>query len=430
MKKNKKIILIAGFFLAGLLIILPEQMSALFMPEVMLSNFVKPITSFLFDTMKQLLTGIIYFGIASNLFSFSIDNSPKMLDLKNSDFVQTGLNITTSLADILLIAVFITIALGTIFNVEAINAKKHLIKFFVVALLIHFAPLFVGMSIDIGNIIMSSLVVGSGHAAFSTIMENFIGQVAVNLVAIAAAYGGGAIVSALPGGNMAAGLLMATGFLGLTAAFLPGILIQTMVMGILTGLLFSFAIFFLTRVFVIQILAVLAPLAILASVLPQTAPYFKTWFSWLIGWSVGGVLLLFLLTLGLNASGDFLPSSIDFNSGGITLGGFLFSLLSETHIKWIALAVYMITIQTLCAAAIPQISGKISDTISGGMSTAAGKLGKGFSSGKIPDPNKPSKPSGNLQGQIESNISGRIFKSPKSSKQQQSSAPPYDPSYG
>jgi len=45
----------------------------------------------------------------------------------------------------------------------------------------------------------------------------------------------------------------------------------------------------------IQILAVLAPLAILAGVLPKTEPYFKKWLNWLISWTVGGVLMLFLL---------------------------------------------------------------------------------------------------------------------------------------
>jgi len=383
MKKNNFLILASGVLLSATLLLLPEQASAqLASVEVMLSNFVKPITTFLFDIIKQLFTGLIYFLIASSLFSFSVNNSPKMLDLKNSDFVQTGLNITTSLADILLVAVFIAIALGTVFNSESINAKKHFAKFFVAALLIHFAPLFVGMAIDIGNIIMSGLVVGSGHAAFSSVMNNFAGQIVTNFLTISATYGSLAIISAIPAQNILAGVaLCSIGLLG-TFIFLPGILIQIMIMGILTGLLFSFAIFFLTRVFMIQILAVLAPLAILAAVLPQTASHFKTWFSWLIGWSLGGVLLLFLLTLGLNTAGGFLPSDIDFNPEGFTIGGFLFGLLALDHIKWIALAVYMITIQTICAAAIPEISGKISGEISKGMGGTAGKLGQGFKTGK------------------------------------------------
>lgn len=294
MKKSKKLILAAALLLAILLTSVSNEASAFIAPEgVMLSNFVGPIAQYLFDIIKQLLTGLIYFLISSLLFSFSVNNSPKMLDLKNSDFVQTGLGITTSLADILLIAVFIAIALGTIFNAESINAKKHFLKFAVAALLIHFAPLFVYMAIDVGNIIMSGLIVGSGQAAFSSIMNNFAMQILVNLVGIAGSYGAMAVVAGVPFANIFAGVILASvGLLG-TFAFLPGVLIQIMVMGILTGLLFSFAIFFLTRIFMIQILAVLAPLAILASVLPKTEPYFKTWLSWLIGWTVGGVLMLF-----------------------------------------------------------------------------------------------------------------------------------------
>lgn len=42
----------------------------------------------------------------------------------------------------------------------------------------------------------------------------------------------------------------------------------------------------------------------------------------------------------------------------------------------------MITIQTICVAAIPEISGKISGEISKGMGGTAGKLGQGFKTGK------------------------------------------------
>jgi len=427
MGKSKKLILVATFFLAVLLILVSNETSAFMVPEVMVSNFVKPITTYLFDIIKQLLTGLISFLVAAGLFSFSVNNSPKMLDLKNSDFVITGLSITTSLADILLIAVFIAIALGTIFDAESINAKKHFLKFAVAALLIHFAPLFVSMAIDIGNIIMSGLVVGSGQAAFSSIMNNFAMQIAINLAGIAVAYGGMAVASAIPGGNIALGVALAFGILP-AFAFLPGVLIQIMVMGILTGLLFSFAIFFLTRVFMIQILAVLAPLAILANVLPKTESYFKTWLSWLIGWTVGGVLMLFLLTLGLTTAGGFLPNDIDFNSEGFTVGGVLFGLLTMDHIKWIALAVYMITVQTLCAGAIPAISGQISDKISQGAGAAAGKLGQGFRTGKgkEKDPVTGKKLDANFQSAIESKISKRAesYFGTRSSK---ASSPPGTP---
>lgn len=404
MGKNKKLILVTTLFLVILLISVSNEASAFAFPEGMVANFVHPISTYFFDVIKQLLTGLIYFLIASLLFSFSVNNSPKMLDLKNSDFVTTGLGITTSLADILLIAVFITIALGTIFDIESINAKKHFLKFAVAALLIHFAPLFVYMAIDIGNIIMSGLVVGSGQAAFSSVMNNFAMQIGGNLLGLVAAYGGMAVVSAVPGVNIAFGVGLAVGFLGI-AAVLPGVLIQIMVMGILTGLLFSFAIFFLTRIFMIQILAVLAPLAILASVLPKTEPYFKTWLNWLISWTIGGVLMLFLLTLGLTTAGGFLPSGIDFNPEGFSVGGVLFGLLTMDHIKWIALAVYMIAVQTICVGAIPPISGQISGKISEGMGTAAGKLGQGFRTGKRINPDTGKKVDANFQSAIESKIS-------------------------
>ncbi len=424
MKKRYSLILCLGLLTTLLIIALPDKASAFLVPEVNVSNFVKPVTQYLFDIIKQLITGLIYLMIASTLFNFSVNNSPKLLDLNESNFVQTGLNITTSLADILLIAVFIAVALGTIFNIETINAKKHLIKFFIAALLIHFAPLFVYMVIDIANITMSSIVVGSGDM-FSFILKKFTLSVTGSTAAILLTYIAGAVVSGLNGVGTVANIAMVSGFL-VMIAFLPKVLIQLLVMSTLTGLLFSFAFFFLTRIFMIQILAVLAPLAILASILPQTKSYFDTWLSWLIGWSFGGILLLFLLTLGINTSSGFIPDDANFNAEGISISGISFSFLSITsYIYWIALAIYMLTVETLCAATIPDMSKKISGAVSGGMGGAGKAIGGGLTSG-----GKKSNYS-NITGRIGGSASSRWGNPSSEPAAKPSSAKdPYDPAYG
>jgi hypothetical protein len=156
----------------------------------------------------------------------------------------------------------------------------------------------------------------------------------------------------------------------------PHYLIQIMVMSTLTGILFSYAMFFLTRVFMIQILAVLAPLAILASVLPRTSRHFKTWMDWLIGWSLGGILMLFLLTLGLSSSKMIMPANIQYTP--LTFSTYIISTITNWHFYWIALAIYMLAVETICSGLIPQLSGKISDATTKGMSG----LGKGFSGNK------------------------------------------------
>ena len=77
MGESKKLILVTTFFLVALLILVSNETSAFMVPEVMVSNFVKPITTYLFDIIKQLLTGLISFLVAAGLFSFSVNNSQK-----------------------------------------------------------------------------------------------------------------------------------------------------------------------------------------------------------------------------------------------------------------------------------------------------------------------------------------------------------------
>ena len=133
MEKSKKIKLaiIASLLAISItIIILPKQANAQAIDAtigIMLSNFVKPVTQYIFDLFKQMATGLIYLLAAGYLLKTTLNMGPQMIDT-NSLFVKTGLNITMTIADILLIAVFIAIALGSVFNIESINAKKNLIK--------------------------------------------------------------------------------------------------------------------------------------------------------------------------------------------------------------------------------------------------------------------------------------------------------------
>ncbi len=379
MKTTTKILLIISVSILSIiaLCIIPQHAIAQSASmEVMLSNYVKPVTQYIFDLFKQLSTGLIYLLAATTLLKVSLDQTPQMLDLNNSVFVKTGLNITTTLADILLIVVFIAIALGTVFNIESINAKKNLVKFFFAALLIHFAPLFVGMLLDISNIITTGLMVGSGDI-FSSVFNVFAWDIAKSAATLFGIYLAGATSSAILGVNILAGLALVGGMFLLMLTTLPNILIQIMVMGTITGILFSYAMFFLTRVFMIQLLAVLAPLAILASVLQKTESHFRTWMSWLTGWTLGGIVMLFLLTLGLSSAKMIMPANIQYTP--LTFSTYVVSTITDRHFYWLAIAIYMMAVEAICAGMIPALSGQISDKVSGSLGGVGGALGKGLS---------------------------------------------------
>jgi len=135
-------------------------------------------------------------------------------------------------------------------------------------------------------------------------------------------------------------------------------------------------------------------------------------------------LLLFLLTLGINTSSGLLPDDANFYSEGFSLGGVTFNLLSMSHIYWISLAIYILTVETLCAATIPDMSKKISGAVSGGMGGAGKAIGRGFSKGK-----------NSMQTGITNRI-GDAAKSrwgdtePTAQTKSSSTKDPYDPAYG
>ena len=335
-----------------------------------LANYINPITTFLFDLIKQYVEKIAYLLASAYLLQTAVNYSPGWIDI-NSLFVQTGLNITTAIANIMLIAAFITIALGYVFNIDKFNNKKILIKFFISALLVNFAPLFVGMVIDIANIILASIMVGN-EALFTDVFSHLALDAAGSLIALLGAYSLAASASSV--GTLGLPVILATilGASVLMITVVPHYLIQLMSLQMVIAILFSYGIFFLTRVFVIQILAIVAPMAILAGTIPQGEKWFDFWKSWLLTWSFGGILMLFLLTLGLTSL-DML-GSLPESSAPLTTGGYVISSFMEWHLKWFALAIYMTTVEAMCLVAIPELSKQIGS----GLTSGGDKLKSGF----------------------------------------------------
>ena len=137
-------------------------------------------------------------------------------------------------------------------------------------------------------------------------------------------------------------------------------MVQIIVGELMSGLMFSYAVFFLTRVFMLQILAVLSPLAILASALPQTEKLFKTWLSWLVGWATAGILTIFLLSLGFSTIRAIIPTLTD---SYINLNGAYSIFLRPDTLYWLMLCVYMICVDTIIAGTIPAVSKRVADNI-------------------------------------------------------------------
>ncbi len=332
--------------------------------------YIQPVMNYFWGLITQLLTGLVYLIFSAFLLQTAVNNSATWIDI-HSDFVKIGLNFTTALADVLLIAVFIAIAIGYVFKIEGYNNQKVIIKFFISALLIHFAPLFVGMITDIANIIVKGIMIGKEDLFTSVFIWDLGPEVLFSIIALGLTFTGAALLS-MAGivGTVAnyGTLVLAFGnlFLGV-----PKYILQAMIVNIIAGLVFATAMFFLTRVFVIQILTILSPLAILSGAIEPTKRYFEMWKSWIIKWSFGGILYLFLMVLGLTAL-DMLGTLSNGADASLSLGDRIITIGMGWNFKWVALAIYMMTVDTLCLTLIPELSGTFTSKIKEGVGKSKG----------------------------------------------------------
>jgi len=69
-----------------------------------------------------------------------------------------------------------------------------------------------------------------------------------------------------------------------------------------------YIVLFAARVFILQLLTILSPLAFLCLILPQTQKYWDEWLKHMVQWAFVGTFLLFSLMLGFSAGNALLPS--------------------------------------------------------------------------------------------------------------------------
>lgn len=223
--------------------------------------------------------------------------------------IDAGLKVTLPLANMAFILIFVVIAIATILGVENYTIRRTLPVLIIMALLVNFAPVLVGLMVDAGNVITYYFLKG---VDFTNFVEVDIGQVGrfIRNTAIAfarafkaagyAEYIGWALTGVcgenatgtdcneLANNNeIPGGIMLPTLYLAGSAASMA-IAIITLVMAI--GM-------FLVRNLIIWILVILSPLAFAAYVLPSTRKAFQSWWHQLLQWTFIGVSLSFFLYL-------------------------------------------------------------------------------------------------------------------------------------
>ena len=207
--------------------------------------------------------------------------SPNFISLKFTQniFVDTGLSITKSFANLGFVFFLIIIALATALRIEEYKAKKTIPTLIIIALLINFSPVFCGMIIDFSNVVMDFFLgaITSLDGMMKYLWQN--GLAAYNLI-IGSGFDAWATVAAL----MQVLVMIVFNFF---AAFVFTMFISVFIM----------------RYIMLWILVIMSPIAFVSYILPTTRRggsllSWRYWWGQLIAWSLIGIIAGFFLYLG------------------------------------------------------------------------------------------------------------------------------------
>ncbi|PIS35433.1 MAG: hypothetical protein COT36_02400, partial [Parcubacteria group bacterium CG08_land_8_20_14_0_20_38_56] len=315
--KTKYLILILFLFLC---LLLPKLASAFIVEDIMtpletalegVEEAVNPITGFIIKLI--IYYGIAFIGLIASVsfFNKAVADQTDLLTLHDNPTVHAGFNFISGIANMFLILILIAIAFAIIFKIESFQAKKTLPRLLIVALLLNFSLLFVGMMVDVVQVVYNTILAAGrgeeGQNIFAQILGPLIQGGGLNLVQMLLWLVATAMAFSVPFIAPFAQLGIALAF---GAAFLPNIIIwffQLILFFLLAGMFLIYSFVFYARVFIIQLFAILAPLAFIALILPQTKKFFSAWLKMLLEWLFVGVASLFSLVVGFRFINAMLP---------------------------------------------------------------------------------------------------------------------------
>lgn len=307
---NKKIIVSSIFFgfLAFLVFIPLETANAwvfdLGMKQLDALDFVDThVLPLLYRLLKYLVLSQAFLIISAGLLEWTIDLP---IILQGNPLVTGGWSFILGLTNLFFLLFFIYIALCHILKIEigkAFSTTKALTRLIIIALLVNFSLVFIGMFIDVAEVALAAIrytLVGDGSLIWDAIQPfkdnililagGFTGTLTAYLAATLFPYTSVASAAFLFG-------------LAITEAFTGGFTMAILLtaFGAMMGAIFLiYAIFFLVRVVIIWLLAITAPLALASWIFPKTEKHFQTWFKTLIEWLFLGIAGMFFMGLGLN----------------------------------------------------------------------------------------------------------------------------------
>lgn len=286
--------------------------------------------------------------IASNLLDWS---STLPLNLGNQ-IVNNGWQFSLGLVNMVFILIFVAIAISFILRSETWGMKKALPRLIITALLINFSLLLVKIMADASWIIQGALrnIFFTEGGLAKSAMQPLL-DAGPRLVGFYAWLLAGHVAAAIiPFANVAKEAAMALMFFNPASVGLTTNAIMLTIFNLVTGFVFLvYAGLFLIRIAAIWILAILSPFAFACAILPKTEGYFKQWRDALIQWSLLGVIMFFLMGLGLKLFTTLQTGGIEL-TGGEKFGNWQFFL---DYYKNILLIMYLVTALGICKKFVP-----------------------------------------------------------------------------
>lgn len=279
------------------------------------------------------------FLIFSAAFLDWASSSPINLTSAANPLVHQGWDFAVGLVNVLFILILVIIAFSYIFKLETWGMKKALPRLIIVALLMNFSLLFVQMFVDFGWVAQNSFK----NAFFENgkMAQTVIDPIKTGLADTLGKQGTQLTGYALSGLIPFKAAMKLIKFLSLVAgeAFL-GTYSQTILLIILSlvggFVFFVYGILFLVRIVVVWLLAILAPLAFAAFILPKTRKYFDQWLKALFQWMFFGIAAFFFMGIGIKLYAIVAPAKFFQLSFGSTSWG-----LVESYSKFIFLIIYL-----------------------------------------------------------------------------------------
>lgn len=184
--------------------------------------------------------------------------------------VGIGWPVMRDFADMMLIIALVAIAIGTALRIGEYQAKKALPRLLLIAFIINFTPVILGIIVDGANIVMKFFL---KEFSVSQLADTFVSQI-----------------------NSIGGTLNIFDPESWFSFFFKLVFMALWV--IIASIIFLlYAMLFLMRRVVIWILVILSPLAFVAWILPATRSFFNRWWGQFWQWTIIGISAAFFLWL-------------------------------------------------------------------------------------------------------------------------------------